>query len=83
MGLSTLGLFAAVAQRRVSGLFATPDLFGPNQNPLGAVLLPQALVSVGPTPSPEGLSLALVGLFFLRLASNSAQPLSSSRNPGL
>lgn len=44
MGLSTIG-FAAVAQRRVFGLFATPDLFRPNQSPLGAGLLPQALIS--------------------------------------
>jgi hypothetical protein len=39
--------FAAVAQRRVFGLFATPVSFRLTQNPLGAVLLPQALVPVG------------------------------------
>lgn len=47
MGLSTLVDFAAVAQRRVFGLFATPVSFRPTQSPLGAVLLPQALVPVG------------------------------------
>jgi len=40
MSLSTLVEVADVAQRRVSGLFATPDSFRLNQNPLGAVLPP-------------------------------------------
>jgi len=51
---------ADVAQRRFSGLFATPDSFRLNQSPLGAVLLPQAPTPVGHTPLPEGLSLARV-----------------------
>jgi len=46
MSLSTLVNSADIAQRRVFGLFATPDMFGPNQSPLSAVHLPQALVSV-------------------------------------
>jgi len=46
MSLSTLVISADIAQRRVFGLFATPDMFGPNQSPLSAVHLPQALVSV-------------------------------------
>jgi hypothetical protein len=46
MSLSTLVNSADIAQRRVYGLFATPDMFGPNQSPLSAVHLPQALVSV-------------------------------------
>jgi len=50
---------AAVAQRRISGMLATPESFRLAQSPLGADLLPQALVSIGNTPSPEGLSLAL------------------------
>jgi hypothetical protein len=59
MSLSTLLGYAAVAQRRIYGLFATPESFRLTQNPLGADLLPQALVSVGNTPSPEGLSIVL------------------------
>jgi len=50
---------AAVAQRRNSGMLATPEPFRLAQSPLGADLLPQALISVGNTPSPEGLSLVL------------------------
>lgn len=57
-----VGLFTAVAQRRISGLFATPEMFGSTQNPLGAVLLPQALATVGHTPLPEGLSITLADL---------------------
>jgi len=52
MSLSTLVSSADIAQRRVFGLFATPDMFGPNQSPLSAVHLPQALVSVVTAPSP-------------------------------
>jgi hypothetical protein len=59
MSLSTLLIIAAVAQRRISGLFATPESFRLIQSPLGADLLPRALVSVGNTPSPEGLSVVL------------------------
>jgi len=59
MSLSTLLIYAAVAQRRSYGLLATPEPFRLAQSPLGADLLPQALVSVGDTPSPEGLSIAL------------------------
>jgi len=62
MSLFTLVKFTDVAQRRFSGMIATPESFRLTQSPLGAVLLPQALESVGPSPSPEGLSLALVGL---------------------
>jgi hypothetical protein len=43
------------------GMFATPDPFRLDQNPLGAVLLPQALIPVGHSPSPEGLSKTLAG----------------------
>jgi len=52
MSLSTLVSSADVAQRRVFGQFATPELFGPNQSPLSAVRLPQALVSVAAVSSP-------------------------------
>jgi len=38
---------ATVAWRRDYGLLATPDSFRLNQNPLGAIHLPQALTSVG------------------------------------
>jgi hypothetical protein len=41
------------------GLLATPEPFRLTQSPLGAGLLPQALISVGHTPSPEGLSIVL------------------------
>jgi len=47
MSLSTLVCVADVAQRRVSGLFATPELFRLTQSPLGAIRLPQAPTSVG------------------------------------
>jgi len=46
-------------------MLATPDSFRPNQSPLGAVLLPQALTTVGHIPSPESLSLAGVGSTFI------------------
>jgi hypothetical protein len=59
MSLSTLLNYAAVAQRRIYGLFATPESFRLAQSPLGADLLPQALISVGNTPSPEVLSITL------------------------
>jgi len=42
-------------------MLATPESFRLTQNPLGAVLLPQALIPVGHSPSPEGLSKALAG----------------------
>jgi len=57
MSLSTLlpqSVVADIARRRNSGMLATPDLSGLSQNPLGAVLLPQALTIVASTPSPEG-----------------------------
>lgn len=82
MSLSTFG-FAAVAQRRVFGLFATPDLFRPNQCPLGSGLLPRLSSLVGRTPLPEGLSLAGVGSPVRRLASIPDRSFSSSRNPWL
>jgi len=46
-------------------MLATPDSFRLNQSPLGAVLLPQALTTVGHIPSPESLSLAGVGSTFI------------------
>jgi len=64
MSLSRL-VYADIAQRRFSGMFATPDSFRLNQSPLGAVLPPQAPTSVGHTPSPGGLSLAQAGSPFL------------------
>jgi len=45
---------ASAAWRRVYGLLATPDSFGLNQSPLGAIHLPQAPRTVGHAPSPEG-----------------------------
>ena len=45
-------------------MLATPDSFRSNQNPLGAVLLPQALATVGHLSSPKSLSLAWVELAF-------------------
>jgi len=49
-----------MARQRVYGLFATPESFRLTQSPLGAGLLPQALIPVGHSPSPEGLSITLV-----------------------
>jgi hypothetical protein len=82
MSLSTFD-FAAVAQRRVFGMFATPDLFRPNQCPLGSGLLPRLSSLVGRTPLPKGLSLAQVRSPVRRLAPNPERPFSSSRNPQL
>jgi len=73
--------FTDIAQRRFSGMFATPDTFRPYQRPLGAVLLPQALVFVGRSPSPEGLSLVRVGLPIPRLLSISGNPILPRGNP--
>jgi len=52
MSLSTLVNSADIAQRRFFGMFVTPDMFGPNQSPLSAFRLPQALVSVVAASSP-------------------------------
>lgn len=62
-------------------MFATPDTFRPYQRPLGAVLLPQVPVSVGLSPSPEGLSLAWVGLPVPRLSSIFDNPILPRGNP--
>jgi len=40
---------------------ATPDPFRLGQNPLGAIHLPQAPMSVEHTSSPKGLSMFWVG----------------------
>lgn len=60
---------------------ATPDTFRPYQRPLGAVLLPQVPTSVGLSPSPEGLSLARVGLSVPRLSSIFDNPILPRGNP--
>jgi len=85
MSLSTLCIKVAdVARRRDSGMLATPDSFRPNQSPLGAVLLPQALTTVGTFPSPERLSLARAGSAFSDAKSvPGGSLLSSLRNPQL
>jgi hypothetical protein len=49
------------------GMFATPVSFRLTQNPLGAVLLPQALIPVGHSPSPEGPFEHIGGLNVRRL----------------
>jgi len=67
---------ADVAQRRVSGLFATPDPFRLSQSPLGAFHLPQAPTSVDRLRHRRGLSLAWAGWRFIAaLAVSSAIPL--------
>jgi len=48
-------------------MFATPVSFRLTQNPLGADLLPQALIPVGHSPSPEGLSSTLERRMFADL----------------
>jgi hypothetical protein len=83
MSLSTLFYIAAVAQRRVYGLFATPVPFRLTQSPLGAVLLPQALTSVDPPRRQGELSLAKVWWVFPRLSPIPVPSRSSSRNPKL
>jgi len=75
--------FADVAQRRVSGLFATPDPFRLNQSPLGAVHLPQAPTSVGRLRRRRGLSVAQVRWRFRRLSPIPGPSRWSSRNPKL
>jgi len=45
---------------------ATPDPFGLDQNPLGAIRLPQVLTSVAPVRHRKGLSLARVRWRFPR-----------------
>jgi len=57
MSLSTLlpqSVVADIARRRNYGKLATPDLFGSNQNPLGAIHLPQDPTTVASTSSPKG-----------------------------
>jgi len=71
-----------VAWRRDYGLLATPDSFRLNQNPLGAIRLPQALTSVGAIRRRRSLSLAGLWWNFPRLASLPEPSLSSSRMPG-
>jgi hypothetical protein len=56
MSLSTLlpqSVVADIARRRNSGMLATPEMFGSNQNPLGANRLPQDLTPVASTSSPK------------------------------
>jgi len=83
MGLSTLLIIAAVAQRRISGMFATPVSFRLTQSPLGADLLPQAPRSVVPSRHREELSVAQAWWDFRRLSPIPVPSLSSSRNPKL
>jgi len=83
MSLSTLLIIAAVAQRRISGMFATPVSFRLTQGPLGADLLPQAPKPVVPSRHREGLSIAQVWWEFRRLSPIPVPSLSSSRNPKL
>jgi len=61
MSLSTLFNFADVARQRVSGMFATPESFRLNQSPLGAVLQPQAPLTVDSLRRRSNLSLAQLG----------------------
>jgi hypothetical protein len=43
-----------MAQRRNSGMFATPDPFRPDQSPLGAIQTDPGSHVRRPSPSPEG-----------------------------
>jgi len=61
MSLSTILFLRCRSTAASLGMLATPASFGLTQNPLGAVLLPQALTPIGHLPSPEGLLKTLVG----------------------
>jgi len=67
MSLSTLLCVRRRSTAASLGMLATPDSFRLNQSPLGAVLLPQAPITVGYIPSPEDLSLTRSVSVFHRL----------------